>query len=210
MGNMIEDLEGYFRSLVPGRDPLLLELEREAREENIPIVGPLVGTLLELLASACGARHILELGTANGYSAIYLARACRRNGGRLLTVDWDPDLAARAAAHLKRAGLGDWAKIEVGDAIERMRGMAGSFDLIFIDIDKEQYRPALPHCHRLLKPGGLLVADNTGFQGAADFNRDLFHDDHWLSVNMLCFLPDHSPERDGLLLALRRPSEIEG
>ena len=203
MGKMIEDLEGYFRGLAPLRDDLLLALEQEAREEGIPIVGPVVGQWLMILVRAVGARQVLELGTANGYSAVYLARACRETGGNLLTLEWDPKMAERARANLVRAGLEGISEVRNGDAIERMAGLAGPFDLIFMDIDKEHYLPALPHCRRLLKPGGLLAVDNTGFRGAADFNRAVFNDDRWLSVNLLCFLPDHSPEQDGLLLALR-------
>ncbi|MBM4274785.1 MAG: hypothetical protein FJ134_10060 [Deltaproteobacteria bacterium] len=81
--------------------------------------------------------------------------------------------------------------------------MAGPFDLIFLDIDKESYLPALTHCHRLLKTGGLLVADNTGFAGAADFNREIFGDSRWRTVHLFSFLPRHSPERDGISLAVK-------
>jgi caffeoyl-CoA O-methyltransferase len=203
MGKMIEDLEGYFRKLVRGRDELLLTLEQEAREEDIPIVGPLVGQLLGLLVRATGARQVLELGTAGGYSAIHLGRACRQTGGRLLTLEWSPDLADRARTNLHRAGLSAVAEVRTGDALEIIKALDGSWDLIFIDIDKENYLPALPDCGRLLKPGGLLVADNIGFQGAVDFNRAVFRDEQWLPVPLLSFLPDHSPEHDGLLLALR-------
>jgi caffeoyl-CoA O-methyltransferase len=204
MGKMIEDLEGYFRTLVPAREELLLDLEKEAREEGIPIIGPVVGRLLMVLVGAIGARPVLELGTANGYSAVYLARACQGTGGRLLTLEWDPEMAERARANLGWAGLSEVAEVRTGDALKLMDNLEESFGLIFMDIDKEYYRPALPHCRRLLKPGGLLLVDNTGFRGAADFNQAIFEDDRWLAVNLLCFLPDHSPEQDGLLLALRK------
>ncbi|MBI5585729.1 MAG: O-methyltransferase [Deltaproteobacteria bacterium] len=203
MGKMIADLEGYFRKLVRGRDELLLALEQEAREEGIPIVGPLVGQLLGLLVRATGARQVLELGTATGYSAIHLARACRQTGGRLLTLEWDPGLAERAQANLQRAEQNASAEVRIGDALEIIKALNGPWDLIFIDIDKENYLAALPDCRRLLKPGGLLVADNIGFQGAVDFNQAVFQDERWLPVQLLAFLPEHSPERDGLLLALR-------
>ncbi len=72
-----------------------------------------------------------------------------------------------------------------------------------MDIDKEGYLPALEGCHRLLRLGGLLVVDNTGFQGAADFNQALLTDRRWRSVNLLTFLPQHSPEKDGLALAIK-------
>jgi predicted O-methyltransferase YrrM len=72
-----------------------------------------------------------------------------------------------------------------------------------MDIDKEGYLPALSDCFRLLRPGGLLVADNTGFQGAADFNQALLTDRRWRAVNLLTMLPQHSPEKDGLALAVK-------
>ena len=203
MGKMIADPEGYFRKLVRGRDELLLMLEREAAAEGIPIVGPLVGQLLGLLVRAVGARQVLELGTASGYSAIFLARALRQTGGRLLTLEWDPGMADRARDNLERAGLQEIGEVRVGDALEIVRGLEGPLDMIFMDIDKENYLKAFLHCARLLRPGGLLVADNIGFQGADDFNRAVFLDEGWLPVPLWSFLPDHSPEHDGLLLALR-------
>jgi len=91
----------------------------------------------------------------------------------------------------------------VGDALALMADMHGPFDLIFLDIDKEGYLPALPHCHRLLRRGGLLIADNTGFAGAEPFNRAIFADPRWRMVSLLCLLPQHSPEKDGLTLAIK-------
>jgi caffeoyl-CoA O-methyltransferase len=208
MGKMIADPEGYFRKLVRGRDELLLNLEKEAAEEGIPIVGPLVGQLLGLLVRATGARRVLELGTANGYSAIFLARACGQNGGRLLTLEWDPGMADRAKANLERAGLQGISEVLGGDALEIIKNLDGPWDLIFMDIDKENYLPALSACGRLLRSAGLLVADNTGFQGADDFNRAVFADERWLPVQLWAFLPEHSPEHDGLLLALRLPKKL--
>ena len=204
MGNMIEDLEGHFRTLVPSRDELLLGLEQEAREEGIPIVGPVVGHLLYLLVRANRSRSVLELGTASGYSAIFLGRACRENSGRLVTLEWDPVMAERAKANLQRAELSPLAEVRVGSALELMEAMEGSYDLIFMDLDKEYYRPALSSCRRLLLPGGLLIVDNVGFQGAEPFNKQISSDPDWLSIPLLAFLPGHSPEQDGLMIALRR------
>jgi len=84
-----------------------------------------------------------------------------------------------------------------------MGGMGEAFDLIFLDIDKESYLPALSLGRRLLRSGGLLVADNTGFTGAADFNREILSHPAWRAVHLLSFLPRHSPEHDGLTLAVK-------
>lgn len=200
---MIADLEAHFREFIPPRDALLLRLEEEAREEGIPIVGPVVGELLFILARANQARQILELGTATGYSAIYLARGCEPYGGKVVTLESDPAMAARARANFSRARLADRVEVREGEALALMAGMPGPLDLIFLDIDKESYLPALDHCHRLLRPGGLLVADNVGFAGAQDFNREIFRRPEWRVAPLLCFLPNHSPERDGLCLAVK-------
>jgi caffeoyl-CoA O-methyltransferase len=200
---MIPDLEDYFRRLVPPRAELLRRLEAEAEQERIPIVGPVVGELLFILARALGARRILELGTATGYSAFYLAQAVAPELGRVVTLEIDPAMARRALDNLAAAGLADRVEVKIGDAQILMAALDDSFDLIFMDINKEGYLPALADCHRLLRRGGLLIVDNTGFQGAADFNQALFSDGRWRSVNLLTMLPQHSPEKDGLALAVK-------
>jgi caffeoyl-CoA O-methyltransferase len=200
---MISDLENYFRSLVPPRGELLQRLEAEAAREHIPIVGPVVGELLFILARVMGARRILELGTATGYSAIYLAQAVAPESGQVITLENDPDMARRARENLAAARLSERVEVQIGDARTLMASLVGYFDLIFMDIDKEGYLPALADCHRLLRPSGLLAVDNTGFQGAADFNQALLADKRWRSVNILTFLPEHSPEKDGLALAVK-------
>ena len=203
MSQMMPHLESYFRGFVPRRDALLLEMEKEAAAERIPIVGPLVGELLFILARATGAVNLLELGTATGYSTIHLARACQPALGRVITLEWEESMAARARTNFVKAGLARQIEIQTGDALQLMAKMDGPFDFIFMDIDKEFYLPALPHCRRLLKPGGLLVTDNVGFAGAEPFNHELFASEDWRTVNLLGFLPFHSPEQDGLSLALR-------
>ncbi len=203
MSQMMPHLESYFRGFVPRRDKLLLEMEAEAKAENIPIIGPVVGELLFLLVRATGAVNILELGTATGYSAIYLAKGCQPALGRVVTLELDPSMAARARANFVKAGLARQIEVQTGDALQLMAKLAGPFDFIFMDIDKESYLPALPHCRRLLKPGGLLFTDNVGFAGAAAFNQEIFASEAWRAVNLLAFLPSHSPEQDGLSLALR-------
>jgi len=200
---MINDLETHFREFIPPRDDLLVKLEEEAHNEKIPIVGPLVGELLFILARATQARRVLELGAATGYSAIYLARGLEPQNGRVVTLELDPQMAARARANCAAAGLDGRVEVRQGHALELMDGLAGPFDLIFLDIDKESYLPALDRSHRLLRLGGLLIADNVGFTGAQDFNREIFRRPEWRVAPLLCFLPNHSPERDGLSLAVK-------
>jgi len=204
MSNIVEEPEAYFRQFARKDDLLLRDLESEAEAEEIPIVGPVVGELLFVLACACGARTILELGTATGYSAIFLARACALNAGRLTTLEMDPAFAARARKNLERAGLATQTAVICDDALARLPQLNGPFDLVFMDIQKADYARALPECYRLLRSGGLLVADNVAFPDADAFNRAIFKNPGWQPVALFAFLPGHSPERDGLCLALRR------
>ena len=203
MSNMIPNPEEYFRQLVPVRDALLAAMEEEAEQEGIPIVGPVVGELLFILARATQARRILELGTATGYSGIYLARACEAFEGQVVTLERDAEMARRAQTNFEKAGLEHRVEVLVGNAFEEMTKTRGPFDFAFLDIDKESYAGALSHCERLLKPGGLLVADNGAFQGADEFNRAVSAHPRWRAVHLLCLLPQHSPEKDGLCLAVR-------
>ena len=203
MSDLVDHPESYFRQFLPDREQLLLELEKEAEREEIPIVGPVVGELLHILARVTQAERILELGTATGYSTIYLARSFTSDSGRLVTIDNDPDMAARAAANFQRAGLDQQIDIIVGDAKKKLAQLDNVFDLVFLDIDKEYYAAVLTHCHRLLKPGGLLVADNVGFKDADPFNRLIYESSAWKSVSLFAYLPFHSPEKDGLCLAAR-------
>jgi predicted O-methyltransferase YrrM len=180
------------------------ELERSSVEGGVPIVGPSVAALLSVLVRATGARRVLELGTANGYSAIFLARALPE-GGRLTTVERDPAMAAEARANLARAGAAPTAEVLVGDALELMAGMGdGSFDLVFMDIDKEMYSAALPHCARLLRPGGLLVCDNVAFRSAGDFVDRLAAHPLFETSFMYGTFRNHSPDEDALSLSVRR------
>ena len=204
MSAIVENPESYFKQFVPDRDSLLLKMEEEARQEAIPIVGPVVGELLLILARSTAARTILELGTATGYSAIYLARACKDVRGRVVTLEQDPVMAERALKNFRAAGLEKCIEIRVGDALQEISKMKTAFDLIFMDIEKKDYATALPYCQKLIKKGGLLVVDNVAFKDADDFNRALASQAAWRPVSLFSFLPFHSPENDALCIALRQ------
>ena len=203
MSSIIDNPKDYFRRLIPPRDALMIELEAQAEKENIPIVGPVVGELLYILAAATKAERILELGTATGYSAIYLARACEPVHGSVLTFENNGDMAERAQQNFRQAGVADRIEIHVGNALEVLPQLQESFDMIFMDIEKHDYVKLLPDCQRLLKRGGLLVADNVGFKDADEFNQAIAKNDVWKSVPVFAFLPLHSPENDAFCLAIR-------
>ncbi len=203
MSSIVEKPEEYFKSLIPSRDELMLELEAQAEKENIPIVGPVVGELLYILAAATRAKRILELGTATGYSAIYLAKACELVNGRVVTLENKSDMAVRAQQNFRQAGVSERIEIHVANALEVLPQLQDSFDFIFLDLDKQDYVKVLPDCQRLLIKGGLLVADNVGFKEADEFNRTISGHSAWKSIPLFSFLPLHSPENDALCLALR-------
>ena len=203
MSEIVDNPENYFKALIPMRDELMMELEAQAEKENIPIIGPVVGELLYILTAATKAKRILELGTATGYSAIYLAKACQPVDGRVVTLENNIAMAARARRNFQQAGVADRIEIHVKDALEALPQLHDEFDLIFLDVEKQDYIKVLPDCHRLLIKGGLLVADNVGFRDADAFNRTISGHSAWRSVALFSFLPLHSPENDALCLALR-------
>ena len=203
MAGMIPDPETYFRGFIPPRDDVLIELEEEAQHEHIPIVGPVVGEFLYILAKALNCKAILEMGTATGYSSIYLARGISTPGGTLTTIERDEAMAARARENISKAGCADRVEVRVGEVSEVMETLEGPYDLIFMDIEKEDYQKALSGCQTLLRLGGLLVVDNVAFSGASEFNQTIFTDSHWRCVHLYSLLPNHSPEKDGLTLAVR-------
>ena len=204
MSNIVDQPEYYFRQFIPKRDDLLVELEVEAEREDIPITGPIVGELLYILASATKSRRILELGTATGYSAIYLARACEMHNGHVLTLENDIMMADRARQNFQKVGVEKRIEIRVGDAVDTLSQLKQKFDFIFMDIEKQDYIRVLPDCERLLVKGGLLVADNVGFKDADTFNCAISQSTAWRSISLFSFLPLHSPENDALGLALRQ------
>jgi predicted O-methyltransferase YrrM len=159
-----EPIEQYLAELNRLPDAVLLDVARVGRERELPLIDAEVGSLLRVLAVAVDAKRILEIGTAIGYSGIWLAGALPP-GGMLLTLEADPDRAAEARANFARAGLADRSHVMVGDAALVLAKVSGPFDLIFQDGDKLQYGPALDRLVALLRPGGLLVTDNVLWNG---------------------------------------------
>ncbi len=140
-----------------GDDNDARETERRRRMLNIT---PDTGRLLWILARAARAARILEIGTSNAYSTIWLADAARAVGGRVTTLERDADKVRLARENLARAGLAGWVDIREGPAAETLTGLAGPFDLAFLDADRSSYRTYLELVVPKLVPGALLVADN--------------------------------------------------
>src|SRR5262245_1129523 len=133
-----DSIDLYIKALAPPRDPVLAEMEALASENRIPIVGPVVGSLLFQMATLVSATRIFELGSAIGYSTIWLARALRP-GGTIYYTDGDEKNARLAEDFIRRAGVRDRVQIMVGDALTSFEKVPGDFDLIFNDVDKEGY-----------------------------------------------------------------------
>ena len=165
MGQIVPDLvEQYLSGLNHQADTVLLEIARTGVEQDLPLVDAEVGALLRVLALAVRARRILEIGTAIGYSGIWLAGALPPDG-MLMTMEMDPERVRTARANFERAGLADRVSVIAGDAQRMIAKVAGPFDLIFQDGAKELYVPLLERAVELLRPGGLLVTDNVLWDG---------------------------------------------
>ena len=209
--NGITDLavEKYVYSLLPPRDRVLREMERHAAEHHVPIVGPACGRLLYQLAQLVRARRVFELGSAIGYSTLWLARAVGP-GGIVYYTDSDPANARRAEAYFRRAGVRDRLRILVGDALEMLQATRGKFDLIFNDVDKSRYPEVFRLAASRLRVGGLFVADNVLRHGRVahspapgdaatraiqEFNRLIYKSPRLFTVIL--------PLRDGFAVSLK-------
>ncbi len=159
-GITAEHVERYLKETQPERDPLLQRLEREAAERDIPIIGPVAGRFLFAIAKLGRARRVLEAGAAIGYSTLWFARATEPWGGSIVTLEADPEMAELARRNLEEAGVLDRVEVRVGDALASLDELHGPFDLVFIDHEKEQYRPFLERVLPKLEPGSVILADN--------------------------------------------------
>lgn len=207
-----DGIDEYVSSLLPERDETLRAIEEQARLRNIPIVGPAVGRLFHQLATMVGAESVFEMGSAVGYSTIWWARAVGE-GGKVIYTDGDRKNADEASGYFRRAGVADRIDIRTGDALELLSEEKGQFDIIFCDIDKDDYPRALRLATPRVRKGGLLVADNTLWHGRViaaegskdaelettraikEFNRTLYQSKE--------FFPTLLPLRDGVSVGLK-------
>jgi len=165
MGNVTPGpVAAYLAALRRDPHPHLAVIDREGRAEGLPLVYPDTGALLHTLARSCGARRILEIGTAIGYSTLWMATALPADGA-LITMEYDAARATRARDHFAAAGYAAQISVIVGDATRFLHKVGGPFDLIFQDSDKKLYAPMLDRLIELLRPGGLFVADNILWNG---------------------------------------------
>ena len=200
----------YLDELVPPRPARLAELEAEARRTGFPIIGPATGHLCYLLTRLSNARQVFELGSGFGYSTAWFARAVKENGGGIVHhVVWDDRLSREARENLVALGLADVVQFHVGEAVATLQQAPGAFDVIFNDIDKQDYPKALDVITTKLRPGGLLLVDNMlwsgriferrdtspATRGVRELTRRIQADPQWIASVI--------PVRDGLLVAQR-------
>lgn len=157
------DLE-YLESLHGDLPEVFVALDAEGGRDDIPIVGTSVGRLIHVLARAAGARRALEVGTAIGYSALWIATALPEDG-ELVTIDPDTQRTGRARRFWDRAGVGGRIRVVNAPALEVLPGLDGVFDFAFIDALKPEYAGYLEHVLRLLRPGGIVAVDNLLWSG---------------------------------------------
>ncbi len=202
------EIETYLYRWIPDRDAILEEMERFAESRDFPIVGPAVGRFLAQLARMIAAQRVLELGAGFGYSTCWLARALPSDG-RVIALERSAENARLGQEALTRGSLIHKVEYLVGDALELLRGLEGPFDLIFVDVDKEQYPAFFPLTVPRLRRGGLLVTDNILWGGAVvasdppeastraiqEYTRLLYETPHLYTTLM--------PLRDGLAVSLK-------
>jgi caffeoyl-CoA O-methyltransferase len=200
-------IEKYLLDLLPARDPVLSEMEAFAASERIPIIGPAVGTLLSLFVKLSGAKRIFELGSAIGYSTIWLARAAGP-GAEIHYSDSSERHAELARGFFEQAGVSDRIHMHVADALEALAATPGEFDMIFNDVDKEGYPGVLDAVPLRIRRGGLFITDNTLWHArvlnpkkpadlaVVEFNARLAKSEHFRISSVL-------PLRDGVTISVR-------
>jgi len=207
-GITAEPVEDYLYSLLPPRDEVLAEMEEQAIKRKIPIVGPAVARVLHQLALMIGAKTVFEMGSAIGYSTIWWARAVGE-GGLVFYTDGDRKNADEARGYFERAGVASRINVTTGDALELLSESKQEFDIIFNDVDKEDYPRVLRLALPRLRKGGLFVTDNVLWSGKVanqnpdkttkailEFNRLLYSSPDLFTTIF--------PIRDGLAVAVKR------
>lgn len=202
-------VDDYLYSMLPKRSEVLTEMEDYATEHKIPIVGPAVAFVLQQLALMTNARHVFELGSAIGYSTIWWAEAVGENGSVVYT-DGDKKNADRARAYFARAGVAPRITLHTGDALEYLSEQKREYDIIFNDVDKDDYPRVLRLVAPRLRKGGLFITDNVLWSGRVadtnptdartkailEFNRKLYDSKDFYTTIL--------PIRDGLAVALKK------
>jgi caffeoyl-CoA O-methyltransferase len=210
-------VDNYLYGMLPKRSAVLAEIEKQAEERDIPIVGPAVGRLLYQYARIIDAKQVFEMGSAVGYSTIWWAMAVGE-GGKVHYTDGSRKNAEEARGYFERAGVADRIEVHVGDALEVLSERKEQFDVLFCDIDKRDYPRAARMAPERVRTGGLFLTDNTLWRGEVayaagnpgynqekkpdetvraivEFNEILYNSSDWYTTIV--------PLRDGVTVAMR-------
>lgn len=204
-------IQDFLAGLVPARGTEMQSMEKYADQTSFPIIGPAAGYMCYLIARLIGAQSVFEMGSGYGYSTAWFAKAVVENGGGAVHhVVWDKKLSDTAAEHLAKLGYEGIIQYHVGEAVARLQAVEGPFDLIFCDIEKQDYPAALPVIASKLRPAGVLIIDNiiwhgrifdnsdqsAATNGVREFTRMITHDPNWIASIM--------PIRDGVMVAYKK------
>jgi predicted O-methyltransferase YrrM len=210
-------VENYLYAMLPEREPVLQEMERQAKERDIPIVGPAVGRLFYQYARLISAKAIFEMGSAIGYSTIWWAKAIGE-GGKVHYTDGSRKNADEARRYFQQAGVADRIEVHVGDALEILSERKEHFDILFNDVDKHDYPRVFQMAAARVRKGGLFITDNAlwhgdvsyaagnpqlaksaepdrSTKGVVELNRLLYSSKDWYTTIV--------PLRDGVAVAMR-------
>jgi caffeoyl-CoA O-methyltransferase len=203
--------------MLPEREPVLQDMERQAKERDIPIVGPAVGRLFHQYARLLNAKTIFEMGSAIGYSTIWWAKAVGADG-KVHYTDGSRENANEARRYFQQAGVADRIEVHVGDALEILSERKEQFDILFNDVDKHDYPRVFRMAAARVRKGGLFITDNALWsgkvayaagnpglvtdpdglpqtEGVVELNRLLYSANDWYATIV--------PLRDGVAVALR-------
>ncbi len=205
----MESIEAYIDTFLPYENPILKdeEIQGNSRRDIQPNIGRQTGTFLSWMIQLMKARQVLEFGTCIGYSTIFLAQALEKTDGFLTAVEFREDLYQETKRNLEAAGLSHRVTLIQGDANLVITQLTGPYDLILQDSDKKLYAPLIDRCIDLLRPGGVLAADDTLFPAKPEipdqfkqpiqrYNEQIFADPR-LSTTML-------PLGDGLSISIKK------
>jgi caffeoyl-CoA O-methyltransferase len=202
-------VDDYLYAMLPQRDEVLAEMEDYATKHTVPIVGPAVGRVLQQLAMLINAKTVFELGSAIGYSTIWWARAVGEKG-RVVYTDGDSKNAERARGYFDRAGVAKRITLHTGDALEFLSEQKQEVDVIFNDVDKEDYPRVLRLVLPRLRKGGLFITDNVLWGGhvaeknSSDSKTKAILEFNRLLYNSQDFFTTILPIRDGLAVAVKK------
>ena len=197
----------YLDQLLTQNDPLLAEMEAYAAEHRVPIADREVARFLEITARASGARKALEIGMAIGYSVVHLARGMGEQG-LVVTIEPSDEMIQASSGYLKRAGLLDRVQIKRGKALDVMPALSETFDLLFIDALKEEYKQYLDLGLQRLRAGGVVIVDNLLWGGKvasddAESSTVALRDFNPYFINHPQLLAEVLPVGDGLGYAVK-------